>query len=155
MTNTTVISAFPGTGKSHLFRKAEGHRTWVMDSDSSLFSWLSPGVRNPEFPQNYIQHIQEHIGRADWILVSSHREVRDALKAAGIQYVSVYPSVSCKAEYLQRFVDRGSPEQFIHLLTNNWGLWLNDMFSDTWGPEHEHMVLNQGQYLSDVVYLKN
>mgnify|MGYP000294488544 CR=1 FL=1 len=51
---TRIISAFPATGKSFYFKHTGLE---VLDSDSSLFSWSEPEVRNPEFPQNYINHI--------------------------------------------------------------------------------------------------
>ena len=56
MKNTRVISGFPGIGKSYLFNN--GKNILIIDSDSSNFSWLEPGVRNPEFPHNYMKHIK-------------------------------------------------------------------------------------------------
>ena len=77
---TRIISAFPGTGKTY-YHKMNPETT--LDSDSSNFSWLeAPAgglVRNPEFPNNYIQHIKENIGKYEIIFVSSHEEVRKAL----------------------------------------------------------------------------
>ena len=34
--------------------------------------------RNPNFPNNYIEHIKENIGKVDYIFVSSHLVVRQA-----------------------------------------------------------------------------
>ena len=64
---TLVVSAFPGCGKSHLFRN-KGEKK-ILDSDSSTFD-------KSQFPQNYIEHIKFNIGEVDIILVSSHKEVR-------------------------------------------------------------------------------
>ena len=68
--DTLVVSAFPGCGKSHLFRNKGDKK--ILDSDSSTFD-------KSQFPENYINHIKSNIGDVDMILVSSHKEVRDAL----------------------------------------------------------------------------
>ena len=76
---TRIISAFPGTGKSVYHEK---HPLTTLDSDSSNFSWIEvDGVklRNPQFPENYIEHIKKNIGIYDFIFVSSHSVVREAL----------------------------------------------------------------------------
>jgi adenylate kinase len=79
MPSTVVVSGFPGVGKSTLFAQAKGRR--ILDSDSTDFSWADAAkkVRHPNWPQNYIDHIRNNLGRADIILVSSHDVVRDAL----------------------------------------------------------------------------
>jgi len=46
-----VISAFPGTGKTYFHRNAE---LKVYDSDSSKYSWIKEGLKDPNFPNNYI-----------------------------------------------------------------------------------------------------
>ena len=136
---TLVISAFPGCGKSHYFR--EKVDKVVLDSDSSKFD-------KSDFPRNYIQHIKENIGEVDVIMVSSHKEVRDALVQNGIQFTLVYPDISIRDEYIQRYIDRGSPEAFINLLTKNWELWIGEL--DTQIACHK-IKLGEGQYLSDVL----
>ena len=63
---TKIISAFPGTGKSYYHNK---NKETTLDSDSSNFSWIkdengnNTTERNPKFPQNYIYHIKENIGK--------------------------------------------------------------------------------------------
>lgn len=89
MIETKIISAFPGTGKSWLFKNYPG---LFLDSDSSDFSWTSPGVRNPDFPSNYITHIKQNIGKYKKIFVSSHDVVRKALVENGIPFTLVYRS---------------------------------------------------------------
>jgi hypothetical protein len=137
--STIVISAFPGCGKSHLFRnKGDKH---ILDSDSSKFD-------KSQFPQNYIDHIKSNIGQADMILVSSHKEVRDAMVDNGIEFTLVYPNREIKDEYIQRYIDRGNNESFVNLLQNNWDNWMNEL-DDQSGCEK--IKLSSGQYLSDVV----
>lgn len=139
MKQTILISTFPGCGKSHLF-KNKGDRT-ILDSDSSTFD-------KTEFPQNYIKHIRENIDKTDIILISSHDVVRDALLVNGIKFTLVYPDISIKDEYIQRYIDRGNNEQFVKLLKENWETWITDMEKQ---KGCKHIKLQSGQYLSDVL----
>jgi len=128
---TKIISAFPGTGKSYYHRN---NPETTLDSDSSLFSWVTVDgqkVRNPEFPANYIKHITENIGNAEFIFVSSHAEVRKALHDAGLQFYLVYPRLIDMDKYVQRYKDRGSPQGFIDLVVKNWDMWINECRSET------------------------
>ena len=132
-----VISGFPGIGKSTLVRAKP---TWnISDSDSSTFD-------KSEFPQNYIQHIQQSLGTRDWIMVSSHQEVRDAMCEAGIPFLLVYPERGLKSEYMQRYRDRGSPQQFLDLMNNKWDDFITGCLNQV---GCEHYVLQSGQYLID------
>lgn len=121
---TRIVSAFPGTGKSHYHRD---HPETTLDSDSSNFSWVVKDgvkVRNPEFPNNYIQHIKENIGKYDFIFVSSHADVRNALKDSCIFFYLVYPQPECKDMYLKRYEQRGNNAEFVKLVDENWEQWL-------------------------------
>ncbi len=138
---TIIISAFPGCGKSHLFRNKGDKK--ILDSDSSKFD-------KSQFPQNYIDHIKSNIGEADMILVSSHKEVRDALVDNGIEFTLVYPNKDIKDEYIQRYIDRGNEDKFVELLKNNWNIWIPELEQQ---KGCEKIELNRGQYLSDVVSL--
>ena len=58
---TKIISAFPGVGKTYFH---ERNKRISIDSDSSHFSWVkdengnNTKERNPEFQNNYINHIK-------------------------------------------------------------------------------------------------
>lgn len=141
-----VICGFPGIGKSYAVKQlGEGYH----DSDSSKFSWIDTAagrVRNPNFPEEYIQHIKSLKGVA---LVSSHREVRDALAYAGIPYLLCYPEEGLKDEYMQRYLERGSPETFICMLAARWDDWVYEMTREE--RAKRHIVLKSGEHLSDVL----
>jgi hypothetical protein len=145
MVKTKVISGFPGIGKSHFKNEVGGK---VLDSDSSLFSWESEGVRHPDFPNNYIKHIQENIGKADIILVSSHDNVRKALVDAGIEFTLVYPSRHLKEEYMYRYIMRQSPEGFITLMHNKWDDFMDELDLQL---NCDKIILSEGKYLSDCI----
>lgn len=143
-----VISGFPGVGKSWLFNNQEQLGLKVSDSDSSNFSWISEGVRHPEFPNNYVEHIKEQMETSDVVLVSSHDVVREALMQAGIEFLTVYPNINDKEEYLKRFIERGSKEVFVKLINDNWDAWLSNLNKNN---DDLHIELNLGEYLSDFV----
>ena len=92
----TIISAFPGTGKTFV---TDSNIYYACDSDSSQFSWDENGNRNPDFPKNYIHHIKEQNKHYDFVFVSSHKEVREALIQAGMEFICVFPDKSSKDVY--------------------------------------------------------
>ena len=158
-----IISAFPGCGKTTYYKKWSQYskenvwRRWnngeqvftqydpttpvgdkILDSDSSLFSWIydengnRTDKRNPEFPNNYIQYIKDHMETEDVIFVSSHKSVRDALKEAGILYYLIYPSRELKWEWISRFGKRGSSDSFIIFQIQHWDEFINQMEEETY-----------------------
>ncbi len=138
-----VVSAFPGTGKSHYTYNTDYMPDgFATDSDSSKFD-------KTYFPDNYMDHIEQKIkeGYAR-IFVSSHEVVRKALEDREIPFTLVYPAKELKEEYLQRYKERGSPESFITLLNNNWDEWL-DQLKDQKGCDH--IELKAGQFISNVM----
>jgi hypothetical protein len=145
MLETKVISAFPGTGKTYLHQNNTS--ITILDSDSSMFSWSGAGVRDPNFPSNYIDYIKQRIGKIDIILVSSHKVVRDELKKYGILYTLVYPDKSLKDEYLKRYRDRGNDEGFINMIDKNWDNFIDELDNETY-PQKLKMKANE--YLKDM-----
>jgi len=137
---TVLYAGFPGVGKSHLFKNTN---LKVLDSDSSTFD-------KEFFPQNYIEHVKQNIGKVDIILISSHEVVREALVKESIRFNLVYPYANLKNEYLERYKERGSPDGFMKLINKNWNDWILQLRKQN---NCKHLVLGSGQYLSDVVYL--
>jgi hypothetical protein len=78
-------------GKSFYYKN---HAETTLDSDSSFFSWVETvqgKVRNPQWPENYIKYIKENIGKYEFIFVSTHKEVREALLDSCIFFYLIYP----------------------------------------------------------------
>lgn len=162
--NTRIISAFPACGKTYAFEKLKEKGYKILDIDSSKFSWCydyNPAesdkiekYRNPEFPNNYIQHIKENIGKVDYIFVSSHKEVKDALVENGIYFTLVYPNRKMKAEWVGRCFLHGSGEKFCQLIADNWDKWIDEMEAtencDRW-ILGEDACLGKYCYLSELI----
>lgn len=156
--NTKIYSVFPACGKTWLYEHQEDYGLKILDSDSSNFNWIITydengkkiKERNPEFPNNYIKHIKENIGKADVIFVSSHASVRDALDEEGIDFTVVYPEFDCKAEWVGRcFIrdKRGESGCGAEAMYNNWEQWNTECFQT--GANHEEIVLESKEHLSD------
>ena len=126
---TMVLAGYPGVGKSVYFKENKG--TLVSDSDSSLFSWVETPegkVRNPDFPNNYIEHIKRCIdNNYSIVFVSTHKDVLKALYENSIAFTVVYPARNLKEEYLKRYRERGSDEGFINLMDRMWDQFHDDI----------------------------
>jgi hypothetical protein len=146
---TLVISAYPCCGKSYAFKNYQESFS-ILDSDSSDFSWIytenGEKVRNPKFPQNYINHIKENLGKVDVIFVSSHLAVRQAMTEAGIHYYTVYPERGCLKEWIRRMEGRGSSEEFICFQATHWYEFMNAIENEPHGAGL--YTLGQDDYLN-------
>lgn len=160
---TKIYSIFPACGKTWLYEHQEDYDLKILDSDSSNFSWTYTNtdengntirgvrkIRNPDFPNNYIKHIKENIGKCDCIFVSSHKAVREALDAEGIDFTIVYPMPLCKAEWIGRCFIReknGESGCGAEIMYNNFDQWILEC-AET-GIDHKEVVLLPSQYLSE------
>lgn len=146
--NTIIISGFPGVGKSYLTEMFKNTDIIVQDSDSSNFSWIEPGVRNPDFPNNYIKHIKELIGKVDYILISSHENVRKGLAEEGITYAIVYPDPKLKDIYMNRYRKRNSSEAFINTIDKTFYDFVEQCRYDIYA---KRFMISDDVYLSDII----
>lgn len=130
----------------------EQHPEETIDSDSSFFSWIiredGLKIRNPDFPNNYIQHIKEQLGKYKFIFVSSHYSVRKALEENELKYTLIYPDKSLKDEWVERFKNRGNDSQFISFISDNWESFIEEIEKELF-PTKIKMTGNE--YLSDLL----
>jgi hypothetical protein len=151
---TYIISAFPGCGKTTFFK--ENPNLSLSDSDSMYFSWIHNDegkVRNSEFPNNYIEHIKSLIGTHDFIFVSSHKEVREALKNEKILFNLVYPNKSMREDFFKRYKERGNDEAFLNLLDANWDTWIEDIEKEPEIGLRKFELNEDHPYLKDIIDL--
>ena len=158
MRKTFVISAFPACGKSYCYNNYQDEFS-MLDSDSSDFSWIKDAkgentkVRNPEFPNNYMEHIKRNIGSVDIIFVSSHEAVRKALSENNIDTVIVYPNKNLKKEWIRRFENRGNDKEFIDFISNNWDNFINDIENED-NKFYKYELKKNDSYI-DLEFLQN
>lgn len=137
---TKYISAFPGTGKTTAHQQLVAQGLKVSDSDSSQFD-------KAQFPANYIEHLKGLRGKMDVVFVSSHDVVRAALLDNDFAFTLVYPSPDQKDDYMLRYVERRSPQQFIDLMHKQWDTFIGSCVAQ---KHCTHIVLQSGQYLGDL-----
>ena len=142
---TIIISAFPCCGKSTYVNMHDDS----IDLESSYYSKKVDGTPNPEFPGNYINIIKYHLVNNNWkyMFVSSHKVVRDALKADGIKFYSLYPIKERKLEILELCKKRGNNEQFIKVLEENFDSWIDEM-----SEEKMSYGLGANEFISDELF---
>ena len=144
---TIVVSGFPGVGKSYYVNHGKGSdympQGFAIDSDSSTFD-------KSNFPKNYIEHIKENIGKVKIIFVSSHKEVRDALVDANIDFTLAYPCSNLKYEYIKRYKERGSSDGFINFISDNWDNFILDLRCQ---KRCKHLVLKEKEFLYNKLLL--
>lgn len=148
--DTKIIAAFPGLGKSYLYQNQSELGLSVLDSDSKSFSWLEFDVRNPNFPQNYIEHIKYNIGFFNIICVSTHKAVRQALAREDINYYLAYPCPDTvdKNKYMEMLLARGSSLEFVEMIYNNWEAFIEDIECETFPTK---IAVPNGFTLTDII----
>ena len=148
---STIICGFSGIGKSTAAQKNKR----ILDFESSGYSNIFENgfvvSRNKDFPENYINKLEELIktNEADYYLLSCHEEVRDELKARGLKYIIVLPyrDKTLKNEYKKRLLKRGSNIDFITKMNEHWEEMINSCVND----DAPKIYLDEHEYLSDIL----
>jgi hypothetical protein len=143
-----VVAGFVAAGKTHAAGLPLDFGP-VIDLDASLFSYLPSGDRNPNFTNDYIKAIIEHLPDRCVILLSSHGSLRTALVDSGISFTLVYPVPDAKQAWIGRLSKRGTP-QYIPIVDSMWDEWLEECKSQ---EGCDHVTLQADQHLSDVLPL--
>ena len=105
-----IICGFPGTGKSMMAKFSR----WV-------------DLESTPFKKNWILYaeVAKHMSDNGYtVMISTHKEVLDALEQIEASYTVVIPPTTDKNTYLMRYEMRGNSHEFIRLLDENWERWL-------------------------------
>lgn len=138
--DTIIISGFPGVGKSFL---GEDNDDFI-DLDSSRYA-------GEDRWQRYKERIEDALGIYKYIFVSSHQETREILNELGLKYYVVYPDKNLKEEYLRRYKERGSKEEFIDLMNNNFESFIDSIENNS--PNGVKVKLTKdSDFLKTVIY---
>lgn len=132
-----IISAFPGKGKSYIYKNCgldSKYHISSIDSDSSKYSWIwkdgvRTEIRNGNFVNDYMNHIEEQIRNEalDVIFISSHSDVRKGLRDRKIDYYLVYGYMEDKQDYIDLYRERGNSEKFIENVKKNYDSYIESM----------------------------
>ena len=88
------------------------------------------------------------MGKVDGIFISTNKVVLDSLIGDGIDIRVVYPKPNLKGEYMKRYRERGSHQDFIDTLNMNWDDWLAELEARDDCKKH---VLSSGEYITDAL----
>lgn len=96
-----IIVGYPGIGKSSI----SNSDTRCIDLESSNFFVAD---KRPEDWYKYYVNIAKHLSEQGYtVLVSSHKVVRDELKATNAEDVAVcFPDINIKEQWIERLHDR-------------------------------------------------
>ena len=146
---TTVIAAFPGTGKSYFVASlSPGSKAIDLDTNEYTKGYDENGMPvDQEFPSNYFTAIKQAIGQTKYLFVGCQPEVINILQKEHISPILIYPERQLKDEYVRRFHERGSSHEFSNLVRDNWDKFLDYLEM----RDGDRIVLKSGQYISDVI----
>lgn len=95
-----IYCGYPGVGKSSV----SGIGSGIIDLESSNF--FVNGKRDPEWYKMYVNIVWDLIEQGFSVFCPTHKELRDELRARGLKYVLIYPSIQSKSEWLERLRNR-------------------------------------------------
>lgn len=115
-----------------------------VESIKNIYRKETRKIRNPNFVKDYINHIEENIGKVDIIFVSTHLEVRQALQDNNIEYYTVYPSKNMLNEWIGRMYLRGSTNEFIDKQIEMWDKNVGNIDNEPHGKFVYRLNVNGG-----------
>jgi hypothetical protein len=148
-----LICGFPGVGKTWLSGKAYRERfpgLPIEDLESITFTYEDDAhkIKRPDFPSNYVSHIKERCKLPGIVMVTSHEKTRKLMLEQGLKFVSVYPLIELKEEYLARYKNRNSPQEIIDVVDRLWVEFITGFQAER---GYKHKQLAAGQFLEDII----
>lgn len=137
MKHTILYSAFCGTGK-----------TYVCNQNNTAIEIEYWKYKDKGLQKEYIEDIKKQIGKVDYIFISTDPDGLQLLHKHGYSIILVYPENELRNEYLDRFIERDSPYDFIGTFMKHWNLWINELKEQKYC---KHIILKSGEYLQDVL----
>lgn len=155
-----IISGFPCIGKTTLGRQ---NGISVVDLESTRYKYiLDQSIenlesvklnlncpRNPKWPENYIEAIEEAKEKYDIIFVLGRYDFNLQMLERGISFWVAYPdpTISQKEEYLERARRRNNPQEFMEIFSANYEKWQNRMEL----LPVPKIKLQKGEYIGDAL----
>ena len=131
-----IYAAFCGAGKTHICEKADIKAI-------EIEYWKYEGLQ-----KEYVSDVKKCYGIYDYIFISTDPEGLKLLRNEKFEITLVYPQNKLRDEYLDRYIARDSPYDFIGSFMKYWNPWLNELKEQTYC---KHIVLKSGEYLQDVL----
>lgn len=138
MKNTKIYAAFCGSGKTYICKN-----TKLNAIEIEYWKYKSHGLLSM-----YMDDIRNHFGTIDYIFVATDPEGLKLLHQEGFAITLIYPKIELRNEYLDRYINRDSPHEFIGAFMKYWKPWINELKEQTYC---NHIVLQKGEFLQDVL----
>ena len=135
---TILCAAFCGTGKTFICEKTD-----IKSIEIEYWKYKEKGLY-----AEYIKEIKNHIGKVNYIFISTEPDGLKLLHKEGFDITLVYPKNELRNEYLDRFIERDSPHDFIGPFMKYWNIWIDELKDQKYC---KHIVLEKGQYLQNVL----
>lgn len=156
-----VIACYAGVGKTYFAERVESSK----EIPSMPYKWILPSkdcgqgefeyekaapylLWNPDYPHNYIRKILEELPNYKYIIVPHIDSVLAELNMWGVPFVSVYPNISLKDEYRERYIGRGNRSEFMQVFIDEWDERIEYIRDFEKGGKIE---LKAGEYLTDAI----
>lgn len=108
-----AICGYPGIGKTYLTnqdsRFVDG---WLSEH---LYIDKSKGIRNPDFPSNYMRTVSDIVKQGKIVVTAMSEEARDVFNMLDIPFVVIYPNASEKDRYFNIYDTRPDVREWISL----------------------------------------
>lgn len=135
MSKTILISAFCGTGKTYLCNQ-------INAIEIEFWKYKDVGL------QKYVEDIKNMTGKKDYIFISTDPDGLRLLQKHGFDITLIYPENGLRNEYLDRYIQRDSPYDFIGTFMKHWDIWIDELKEQKYC---KHIILKKGEYLQDVL----
>jgi len=137
-TKTVLCAAFCGTGKTFICEKTD-----IKAIEIEYWKYKEQGLQ-----KKYIKDIKKHLNKVDYIFISTEPDGLNLLYNNGYDIILVYPENDLRNEYLDRYIERDSPHEFIGAYMKFWNIWINELKKQKCS---KHIILKKGEYLQDVL----
>ena len=134
---TVLCAAFCGAGKTYICEKTD-----IKAVEVEYWKYKEKGLF-----KEYIEDVKKHIGKVDYIFIAEPDGMK-LLADGGFDITLVYPKNELRNEYLDRYIERDSPYDFIGAFMKHWNIWIDELKEQKYC---KHIVLEKGQYLQDVL----
>ena len=136
---TKLCAAFCGCGKTYVCEK-----TNTKSIEIEYWKYKDKGLQ-----KEYLEDIKNQLGKVDYIFLSTEPEGLKLLHKEGYDIILVYPEKELRNEYLDRYIERDSPYEFIGAFMKYWNPWIEELTKQKYC---QHIVLKKGEYLGDVLH---
>jgi hypothetical protein len=139
-----IIAGNPGIGKTTLV-KNYAKQFNIVDFDSE------PYRKDPNWPNNYLDLVEEKAAGESLLLISSYPEVVKELTTRGYEVTVVCADESLESEYRDKYKDRGNSQEMVDKFIASAFTSNEEQLKRFEGSKV--VFLQTGQHLSDIIDL--